>query len=212
MEHTKNQQLPKLLVVTGPQGSGNHLLAKIFNLHPKVNGWNMRWQEWQGHHLEPFQEYWQDPKKLKHFKPGACKNFVTSISCPYVKNKKSHIPKYKQFISEAKKYFTVKILVISRDRNILEQQQKRVRGKPSTLHFIDQLKFLKEAYFVSHEALYLYGSIYLQSLSKQIDFPIAYNNPTLLKDLFKIDANKKYIQKVKQGKFDKEVKKACKES
>ncbi len=52
MEHTKNQQLPKLLVVTGPQGSGNHLLAKIFNLHPKVNGWNMRWQEWQGHHLD----------------------------------------------------------------------------------------------------------------------------------------------------------------
>ncbi len=103
-------------------------------------------------------------------------------------------------------------MVIARDRNILEQQQKRVRGKPSTLHFIDQLKFLKEAYFVSHEALYLYGSIYLRSLSKQIDFPIAYNNPTLLKDLFKIDANKKYIQKVKQGKFDKEVKKACKES
>ena len=201
MEHRKNQRLPKLLIVTGPQGSGNHLLAKIFNLHPKVNGWNMMWQEWQGHHLEPFQQYWQDPKKLKHFDPGAYKNFVTSISCPYVKNKHTHIPKYKQFISEAKKYFTVKILVIARDRNILEQQQKRVRGRLSTLDFIDQLKFLKEAYFISHEALYLYGSKYLKSLSKQLDFPIS--TGTYMKNLSKHEANKKYIKKANRGKFDK---------
>ena len=55
MEHKQNQQLPKLLIVTGPQGSGNHLFAKIFNMHPSVKGWQMMWQEWQGHHLEPFQ-------------------------------------------------------------------------------------------------------------------------------------------------------------
>ena len=42
-----------LLIVTGPQGSGNHLFAKLFNLHPDVYGLNMT-RYWQGHDTEPF--------------------------------------------------------------------------------------------------------------------------------------------------------------
>ena len=31
--------MKKLLIVTGPQGSGNHLFARLFSLHPNVMGW-----------------------------------------------------------------------------------------------------------------------------------------------------------------------------
>ena len=90
---TEKQSKPKLLIITGPQGSGNHLFAKIFGLHPAVQGWRMMRQEWQGHHEEPFSQYWQDPTKLKDFKLSEHPNYVTSISCPYFKDKQPQIPK-----------------------------------------------------------------------------------------------------------------------
>jgi hypothetical protein len=199
---------PKLLIVTGPQGSGNHLFAKIFNMHPSVKGWQMEWREWQGHHQEPFQEYWQDPKKLKDFITGPYDYFVTSISCPYYKDKKPQIPKYNDFIQEAKKYFEVKILVIARDRNILKLQQQRVRGKHTTVEFINELKNIDDVHFISHEALYLYQGKYLESLAKQLDFLIAHNHTTLLDDFLKKDANIKYVKAVDKGDFDDQTTKA----
>lgn len=203
-----HENTKKLLIVTGPQGSGNHMFAKVFNMHPSVRGWQMQWNEWQGHHEEPFQEYWQDPTKLANFDAGEWVNFVTSISCPYYKNKQPQTPKYHEFIQEAEKHFQVKILVIARDRNILQHQQERVRGQHTTPHFLAQLETLDNVYFVSHEALFLYQGKYLESLSKQLDFPIAYNHKTLLDDWLKKDANKIYIQKIKQGKFDEQAIKA----
>ena len=29
----------KLLIITGPQGSGNHLVSRLFSLHDDVGGW-----------------------------------------------------------------------------------------------------------------------------------------------------------------------------
>jgi hypothetical protein len=193
---------PKLLIVTGPQGSGNHLFAKIFNMHPSVKGWQMEWKEWQGHHQEPFQEYWQDPSKLKDFVVAPFENFVTSISCPYYKDKKPQTPKYGEFISEAKKYFEVKVLIIARDRNILKLQQQRLRGEHTTPKFMDQMENFDDVHFVSHEALYLYQGKYLESLAKQLDFPIAHNHTTLLDDFLKKDANIKYVKPIEKGDFD----------
>jgi len=196
---------PKLLIVTGPQGSGNHLFAKIFNMHPAVKGWQMEWQEWQGHHQEPFQEYWQDPSKLKDFVTVPYENFVTSISCPYYKDKKPQTPKYSEFINEAKKYFEVKVLVIARDRNILKLQQQRLRGEHTTPKFMHELQRIENATFVSHETLFLYKGKYLKSLADQLDFPIAHNHTTLLDDFLKKDANIKYVQKIDKGNFDDEA-------
>ncbi|SVD77351.1 uncharacterized protein METZ01_LOCUS430205, partial [marine metagenome] len=62
---------PNMLVVTGPQGSGNHLFAKLFNLHPEVYGWNMD-KYWVGHHTEPFSEYWWDPATVDEFGWDLC--------------------------------------------------------------------------------------------------------------------------------------------
>lgn len=212
MEHKEKQPLPKLLIVTGPQGSGNHMFAKIFNMHPAVRGWKMHWREWQGHHHEPFAEYWQDPTKLADFDAGGFENFTTSISCPYWKDQKPQTPKYQEFIQEAKKYFQVKILVIARDRHILQHQQQRVRGAHTTPQFLEQLQKFEDVHFVSHEALYLYQGKYLESLSKQLEFPIAHNHTTLLNDWLRKDANSKYIINIEQGDFDQAVDQACKES
>ena len=63
---TSNKQMeknkPKLLILTGPQGSGNHLFAKIFSSHESVRGWDMEHDEWEGHHVERFSLYWRHPK------------------------------------------------------------------------------------------------------------------------------------------------------
>ena len=210
---TEKQSKPKLLIITGPQGSGNHLFAKIFGLHPAVQGWRMMRKEWQGHHEEPFNKYWEDPQTLENYVLDAeFENYVTSISCPYFKNKQPHVPKYKQFIKEAEKVFNVIVAVIGRDRTILEYQQKRVRNAHTTPQLIQLLDDLPNVHYISHELLFLYKSKYLKALSKQLQFPIAYNHKTILDDYFANDSNKKYIQNIDKGAFDDEVSKAVSES
>ena len=205
---------PKLLVLSGPQGSGNHLFAKLFSLHSMVKGWNMRREEWQGHQEEPFATAWDNPLLLKDKKwdPDVC--YVTSISCPYFRNREPHIPKYNEFITEAKKYCDVRIAIIGRDRNILQLQQDRIRGGATTPQALSEFKHLPAlapTHYISQELFYLYGHEYLKSLEKQLDFPVAWNYYSIIMDYLKTDANKKYVQQA-EGKFDAEVKKACEES
>ena len=172
--------------------------------------------EWQGHHEEPFADYWQDPKTLKDkewFKPYA----ITSISCPYFRDKEPQIPKYREFINEAKKYCDVVIGIIGRDRNILEHQQTRVRKAHTTPTAMEQFEQLynicDDTHFISHELFFLYGANYLKILSRDLNFPIAWNHATLIEDfLKKSETNHEYIKASDKGKFDEEVKKACKES
>jgi len=204
---------PKLLILTGPQGSGNHLFAKLFTMHPAVEGWPMLRDEWQGHHEEPFAPAWEKPELLKDKPWNKTKVYMTSISCPYFKNKVSTIPKYKEFITEAKKYSDVVIGIIGRDRNILETQQNRIRGghtTPQALEQFEQLQNLAPTHYISQELFFLYGADYIKSLGKQLNFPVLC--PTeVIRDYLKQDSNKKYI-KPAEGKFDKEVKKASEES
>jgi hypothetical protein len=48
--------MKKLLIITGPQGSGNHMWSKILALHPAVNGWSALLEEyWIPHDREPLQ-------------------------------------------------------------------------------------------------------------------------------------------------------------
>ena len=203
---------PKLLILTGPQGAGNHLFAKLFNLHTEVTGWKMSQKEWQGHHLEPFNDYWQNPALLKNFKWNK-KYYVTSISCPYYRGKKPKIPKYQEFILHAKKYANIIIGIIGRDCNILKLQQKRVRGKQTYSVALKQFKkfylYSKNIHFISTELFYLYGQNYLKILRFQMGFPIAYKS---IKNYLKEDSNKKYIITASKGPYDQAVKKACEES
>ena len=182
-------------------------------MHPAVIGWPMLKDEWQGHHEEPFADAWDNPELLKDRTWSKDMVYMTSISCPYIKGNKPHTPKYKEFILEAKKYCDVAIAIIGRDRNILETQQNRLRGghtTPLAIEQFEQLHGMAPVHYISQELFFLYGKNYLWYVGKQMDFPTL--APTdVMKDYLKEDANKKYIQPA-EGKFDKEVQKACEES
>lgn len=200
--HNTLQVKNRLLILTGPQGSGNHLWSKIFSAHPFVNGWRMK-EYWEGHHLEPFSAWWDDPSLIKD--TGHRFNF-TSISCPYFRDREPRIPSYYAFIQNAKKIYDVKIAVISRDQNILKTQQERVRGGKTYDKFLKQLPYLEADFFLSTEALFLYKENYLTHLSKILNIPVWIEGH----DLF--DTNKKYISSVEQQPLDLIVKKVCSES
>lgn len=56
----------EILLLTGPQGSGNHLWSKIFSESETVQGWKQLTQEyWLGHGFEPFAEVWKNPLLFK---------------------------------------------------------------------------------------------------------------------------------------------------
>lgn len=191
-----------LLILTGPQGSGNHLWSKIFSKHPFVNGWRMK-QYWEGHHHEPFSDWWDDPSLIED--TGHHYNF-TSISCPYFRDQKACIPSYYTFIENARKIYNVKIAVISRDQNILKTQEERVRGVKTYDKFIKQLPYLHPDFFLSTETLFLYKEAYLTHLSNILNIPVWIEGH----DLF--DTNTKYVSPVPEQPLDLEVKKACDES
>ena len=194
---------PKLLILTGPQGSGNHLFAKIFSSHKSVYGWKMKHNEWKGHHEEPFSIHWRGSNLLSIIEPKK-KYYVTSISCPYFYNKKPTIPNYKKFIKYASRIFDIQVCIIGRDKNILFKQQKRIRSKHTTPTAIKNFKHLLKynPVFISQELFCLYGINYCDSISKLLNFPIDIKK---IKKLLKYNANKPYITKIKKGLFDKEA-------
>ena len=188
-----------LLILTGPQGSGNHLWSKIFALHPDVYAWHALLHEyWIGHDQEPFAEYWANTKKLKEFDWGECKYFVTSVSTPYMMNGESTMPNIVRFAATAMGLgIRVKIGIIGRDRNILNYQETRVRGQATFETALKEYEKLTtwNPVFLSYELLHLYGKNYLQQISHQLEFPVNFNDPGL-NNILQDDTNSKYFQPV----------------
>jgi hypothetical protein len=194
-----------LLIITGPQGSGNHLFSKIFALDPDVVGWSKLNQEyWIGHDQEPFAEYWKDPGLLNNVVWNH-DYYVTSVSCPYVCQGETLIPNYDEFIGRCP--VKVKLAVIGRDQTILQYQQSRVRGKETKLEFLNVVDNLMKynPTFISQELLYLYGANYVQSLGQQLGIPVS-QDILAINEILKEDANKKYIEPVISHWLDEEVK------
>ena len=73
-----------MLILTGPQGAGNHLWSKIFSLHPDVYGWKTLLENyWEAHRFsEPFAQHWRDHTLLKSFDWSQSEYYFTSISLP----------------------------------------------------------------------------------------------------------------------------------
>ena len=188
-----------LLILTGPQGSGNHLWSKIFALHPDVYAWHALLHEyWIGHDQEPFAEYWANTEKLKEFDWGECKYFVTSVSTPYMMNGESTMPNIVRFAATAMGLgIRVKIGIIGRDRNILNYQETRVRGQATFETALKEYEKLTtwNPVFLSYELLHLYGKNYLQQISHQLEFPVNFNDPGL-NNILQDDTNSKYFQPV----------------
>ena len=76
--------MAKMLILTGPQGAGNHLWSKIFSLHPEVYGWKTLLDNyWEAHRFaEPFAKHWRNHKLLKEFNWAQSEYYFTSISLP----------------------------------------------------------------------------------------------------------------------------------
>ena len=199
-----------LLIITGPQGSGNHVFSKIFALHKEVYGWKELLNEyWIAHDYEPFSDCWSMPSLLNAIDWTSMDYYVTSISCPYANQGTVTIPKYKEFIRSAQQLgIKVQVAIIGRDQTILKHQQERVRDRHSYPDFEEELEYLNtlDPVYLSTELLYLYKEYYLKSLGKVLDFPIAHDDPRV-DEILKQDANEKYFTSIEYTELDKKVRK-----
>jgi hypothetical protein len=191
--------MKKILILVGPQGSGNHMWSKIFALHPLIYGWQDLVDEfWIGHDREPFAECWADIEQLDNFDWNQSDYYVTSMSIPYMNNGVPTIPTVYQFgIKLQAQGFDVQIAVIGRDRNILEHQETRVRGQPTYQQAIDTIQNLSgfKTVFLSYELLQLYREQYLEQIELDLAWPMALDDPRL-KEIIETDSNSKYFQKI----------------
>ena len=201
--------MKKLLIFTGPQGSGNHLWSKIFALNPEVEGWSALLNDyWIPHDREPFANCWRNPEQLKNCDWSKKDYYVTSISCPYIDDTQWAIPDVAGFAAQATSCgLQVQIAIIGRDQNILGFQETRVRGRPTFEIAQEEYKKLEEwnPVYLSYELLHLYQGQYLKQISKLLEFPIAYTDNRLT-EILKDDTNQKYIQPVESHWTDKLMK------
>jgi hypothetical protein len=197
--------MKKLVLIAGPQGSGNHLYSKLLALHPDVWGWKeLNETYWIVHDQEPFNKFWVDPELWKITDFGDFNYAFASISVPYVQNGVTQVPDFETFVAGAESAgWSVQVVIIGRDANILEAQQQRLRKKVTLPQMLDTLKILDryDPVYISQELVYLYGSQYLKSLSRILDFPIDYNNP-MVTEILKENANKKYVQYLEDTELD----------
>ena len=191
--------MKRLLILTGPQGAGNHMWSKIFALHPQVVGWSALLNRyWIPHDQEPWAEYWRDPIRLHSYDWTQSDHYVTSISCPYIDDTRWATPDIPAFARAAQAQgLQVQVAIIGRDRNILSHQETRVRGRATFETAQDEYEKLTEwnPVYVSYELVHLYRHSYLQQLSKTLEFPIAYNHASI-DEILQDDTNAKYIHPV----------------
>jgi len=202
-----------ITILSGPQGSGNHLFSKIFDLHPDVKGWDgINGDAYMGHSKEPYNEIWGNPDLIDTMEWGY-DHHVISISCPYLNKGTVLIPDYKAVVDKfLSKGFNVQIGIISRDKNILELQQTRLRGEPTSEHFHNALEYLTSLphTFLSFETAMIYQLDYVEAIGKLMGIPINLVSEHYEK-IFSINSNKAYISQIDEGDFDKEARGACRE-
>jgi len=192
--------MAKMLILTGPQGAGNHLWSKIFSLHPEVYGWKTLLENyWEAHRFaEPFARHWRDHSLLKSFDWQQSEYYFTSISLPLgiIGSDVNPVwmPDLQGFAATVLGCgIEVEIAVVGRDQTILNNQQTRIRTQPTLPLFLEQLPKVWNPTFLSYELLYLYKQDYLKSL--KLNIPIAWDDPSIA-TILENDSNLKYIHYV----------------
>ena len=198
--------MAKMLILTGPQGAGNHLWSKIFSLHSEVYGWKTLLENyWEAHRFaEPFAQHWRDHNLLKSFDWSQSEYYFTSISLPLgiVGHDVNPIwmPDLQGFVAAVLDCgVEVEIAVVGRDQTILTNQQTRIRTQPTLPLFLKQLPEIWNPTFLSYELLYLYKQDYLKSL--KLNIPVAWNDPSI-NAILENDSNLKYIHYVDEYVLD----------
>lgn len=191
----------QMLILTGPQGAGNHLWSKVFSQHPEVYGWKTLLENyWEPHRFnEPFAEYWRDPAKLKDFDWTQSEHYFTSISVPLGIPGDDVNPLWEPNLQAFQQAvhacgINTRFAVVGRDQNILREQQTRIRTQPTLPMFIAQMP--QDPIFLSYELLYLYQDAYVRSLD--VNIPVDPNVAWMLED----DANAKYVHGVDRSELD----------
>jgi hypothetical protein len=207
--------MKKLLIITGPQGSGNHLFSRLLSFHDEVEGWEeLKDNYWVPSDQEPFADYWVNPNKLtaEHF---AGKDYhLANVSCPFFYDGVRYIPKILEVAERAKSFgIEVEIAIIVRDQNINKLQQLRVRKEHTTpiaqdYYYNTLLSSSFNVHFLDHEAFFLHKEHYLKWVGKVLAFPIS-TGPEILK-FIEEDANNKYIKYVDKYWLDEIVLNGCK--
>jgi hypothetical protein len=200
-----------LLIITGPQGSGNHLFSRILSTHNNVGGWKSLLDNyWVPSDLEPFAEYWVYPERLTARQFEGRDYWLANVSCPFFYDGQRYIPKILEVAKQARGFgIDVKIAIITRDMNINAEQQLRVRKEITTpiaqeYYYNHLLTSDFPIHFLSNEALFLHREHYLKYINKLLSFPVDYANPDIFKFL-DVDPNAKYVKHVDEYWLDQEV-------
>ena len=198
--------MAKMLILTGPQGAGNHLWSKVLSLHPEVYGWKTLLENyWEAHRsAEPFAQHWRDHTLLKSFEWSQSEYYFTSISLPLgiVGHDVNPIwmPDLHGFAATVLGCgVEVEIAVVGRDQTILANQQTRIRTQSTLPLFLEQLPKIWNPTFLSYELLYLYKQEYLKSL--KLNIPVAWDDSSI-NTILENDSNLKYIHYVDEYILD----------
>ena len=198
--------MAKMLILTGPQGAGNHLWSKVLSLHPEVYGWKTLLENyWEAHRFaEPFAQHWRDHSLLKSFDWSQSEYYFTSISLPLGIIGSDVNPVWMPDVQGFAATILgcgveVEIAVVGRDQTILTNQQTRIRTQPTLPLFLEQLSKIWNPTFLSYELLYLYKQDYLKSL--KLNIPVAWNDPGI-NTILENDSNLKYIHYVDEYVLD----------
>lgn len=198
-----------LLIITGPQGSGNHFFSRVLSQHPEVEGWeDLKKKYWVPSDLEPFAEYWANPERLTIDKFANSEYFLANVSCPVYIDGVRQFSKIREVADRARDLgIRVTIAIIVRDKNINMAQHKRLMNGYTSLpeaqeyYYNNILNSDHAVHFVDHEAFFLHGKHYLKWLSKILDFPIAWDSDSI-NDFIEKDPNQKYITPIDQHWLD----------
>lgn len=201
----------KLLIITGPQGSGNHLFSRLLSLHPEVSGWeDLLDQYWVPSDQEPFADYWVDPDKLQSDHFAGFNYHLANVSCPFMYDGVRYVPKILEVAERARSFeIDVEIAIIVRDQNINAEQQRRVRKEVTTpiaqkYYYETLLTSSFPVHFLDHEAFFLHKEHYLRWVGKTLNFPVELD-PVKINRFIDIDANHKYVKYVNEYWLDREV-------
>ena len=201
--------MTNILVITGPQGTGNHLFSKILSMHSNVHGWDQLLREyWINHDNAPYKDIWDNPEAVDNYDWTEHENYVLSVSGPYVENidgtRHTIYPKYSEVLERLSKHGKVQVGIIGRDQNITAQGQLRKRGVESLHNYLNKIEDLLawDHTFLSVELAYLFRHQYIKSLDKTLIIPVDYSNEKLHYILNK-DPNAKYVTYVEHSWLDK---------
>ena len=188
-------------------GSGHHMFAKIFDLHPEVKGWtNINANSYQPHRLEPRNEIWRRAGAIDEMNWDGDYH-VISISCRYTYNGKLIIPMYKEAIDKfLEKGFDVQIGIIGRDKNILALQQERLRGTTEIETFKEEMQYLTQLphIFLSMELAALYKADYIRNIGALMGIPVNHQS-SLCNTILDVNANKPYVSQIEEGYYDSAI-------